>query len=302
MKSRAIILMLFAIHMFGMDGGRTTVQGPVAGYVFDQQARGVRPMLGLPGAAYLGDALVSGVEAAGIAPDGARALAVREGRLFLAGLKNEADSAPVENAIPGADRFAWSPDGSIAAVYASASRQAQIIRDGAAGKPVDLSGLGEVVALAVSRSGKLIAGVAGENGGVYMDGALLARAANPAAITISGQDLYFADKDRGQVWQVAGFEQDGTALLFAEGIEGAAGVQVYGSRAFVAGAKGIEVFDLAARTPLSHIDVDAAPTQLAPFGERALWLLNAPGEGQPAYVLSAADVPAVYFVPAGREE
>lgn len=302
MKSRAIILMLFAIHMFGMDGGRTTVQGLLAGYVFDQQARGVRPMLGLPGAAYLGEALVGGLEAAGIAPDGARALAVREGGLFLVVLKDGAGSAPVANAIGGADRFAWSPDGSVAAVYASASRQAQIIRNGVAGEPVDLSGLGEVVALAVSRSGKLIAGVAGENGGVYLDGALLARAANPVGITIAGQDLYFTDKDRGQVWQVAGFEQDAAALLFGEGIEGAAGFQIYGSRAFVAGAKGIEVFDLAARARIGHLDVDAAPAQLAPFGERALWLLNAPGEGQPAYVLSAADVPAVYFVPAGREE
>ncbi|MFB3825211.1 MAG: hypothetical protein ACE15B_00535 [Bryobacteraceae bacterium] len=302
MKSRAIILMLFAVHMFGMDGGRTTVQGPVAGYVFDQQVRGVRPMLGLPGAAYLGDALVGGLEAAGIAPDGARALVVREGRLFLVSLKGEAGPAPVENAIAGADRFAWSPDGSVAAVYASASRKAQIIRNGAAGEPVVLSGPGEVAALAVTRSGKLIAGVAGENGGVYMDGALLARAANPAAITVAGQDLYFVDKERGQVWQVAGFETDGAALLFAEGMDGAAGVQVYGSRVFVAGAKGIEVFDLTARALLGHLDVDAAPTGLTPFGERALWLLNAPGEGQPAYVLSAAEVPAVYFVPAGREE
>ncbi len=302
MKSRAILLMLFAIHMFGMDGGRTTVQGPVAGYVFDQQARGVRPMLGVPGAAYLGSAVAAGLDAAGIAPDGSRALAVREGRLFLVLLKEEGAAAPVENAITGADRFAWSPDGSVAAVYASASRQAQILRGGAAGEPVDLSGLGELAALAVTRSGKLIAGVAGENGGVYLDGMLLARAAKPAAITISGQDLYFADSESGQVWQVRGFEQDAAALLFADGIEGAAGVQVYGSRLFVAGAKGVEVFDLASRAPIGHLDVDAAPAGLAPFGERALWLLNAPGEGQPAYVLSAADVPAVYFVPAGREE
>jgi len=297
--------MLCALHMFAADQGRTTVGGPVAGFVFDQKMHGVRPMVGLPGAAYLGDAVLDGVDAAGIAPDGSSALAVQSGRLILlSGLKTgEITAKGIENAIAGADRFAWAADGSAAAVYASASGRAQVIRDGAAGEPVDLSNLpGTVSALAVDSSGKLLAGVAGENGGVYLDGRLLAAAAYPAAITVAGADLYFTDRERDQVWQVLGYAEQPAAVVFAAGVAGAAGVQVYDGRLYAAGSQGLEVFDLASRAPMAHIDLEFTPTQMVSFGEKALWLLNAPTGEEPLYVLSAAGAPAVYFVPAGREQ
>lgn len=308
MKSRLIILMLCAIHMFAMDQGRTTVGGPVAGFVFDGNVNAVRPMLGLPGAAYLGSPVVEGLEAAGIAPDGSRALAVREGRLYLiTGLKTgEAAAKAVEGAVEGADLFAWAADGSAAVAYASRTRQAQIIREAAAGEALDLSALpGTVVSLALSASGKLIAGVVGEeSGGVYLaaDARLLAAAGYPAAMVAAGQDLFFADRDRDQICQVLKFEEQPAAVVFAAGVSAPVGVQVYGGQVFAAGSGGLDIFDLASRASAAHIGLEFAPTGLASFGERALWLMNAPKDGEPLYVLSAAGAPAVYFVPAGREE
>jgi hypothetical protein len=302
MKSKWILLMLCALHMFAADQGRTTVGGPVAGFVFDQKTQAVRPMLGLPGAAYLGDAILGGLNAAAIAPDGSSALAVREGQLFLlTGLKSgEISAKAVENAIGGADRFAWSADSSAVAVYASASGRAQVIKAGAAGEPVDLSGLpGAVTALVLDGSGKLLAGVAG---GIYLDGRLLASAAYPAALSVAGRDLFFVDQERDQVWQVLDYAGQPAAAVFAAGIAGPAGVQVYDGRVFVAGSKGLDVFDLASRALVAHIDLEFTPTQMASFGEKALWLLNAPTGDEPLYVLSAAGAPAVYFVPAGREQ
>ncbi|HWQ56553.1 MAG TPA: hypothetical protein VN442_22895 [Bryobacteraceae bacterium] len=317
MKSKLILPGLLIFASLGTAQEGTAVSGPVSGFVFDQNTGALRPMLGMPGAAYLGEPLLAGVEAAGIAPDGTAALAVMEGRLYLAsGLKTaEPVTAAVESAIEGADRFAWAPDGSSAAVYSSKSGRAQILRGlekaPSAGEPFELSALpGAVSALAIAGD-LVIAGVAdAEAGGLYAARAgetprLLAKASQPAAITVAGRDLYFADRERGQVWQIGEFAGDATPLLFAEGLEAPVGVQVSGKRLFVANAGNntLEVFDLDARASSGRIALDAAPATLEDFGGRSLWLLNsAAADGGPLYVLDGAADPAVYFVPAGGVE
>lgn len=308
-------LLIFVSAASAQEGA--AVGGPVSGFVFDQGTRALRPMLGMPGAAYLGEPVLAGVEAAGIAPNGTAALIVMEGRLYLAtGLKSaEPLTAVVEGAIEGADRFAWAPDGSYAAVYSSKSDRAQILRDLAtapsAGEPSEFSALpGTVTALAVAGD-LVIAGVAdAEAGGLYAAAAgetprILAKAAQPAAITVAGGDLYFADRERGQVWQIGDFAGDATPLLFAEGLEAPVGVQLSGKRLFVANAGNstLDVFDLEARASAGRIALDAAPATLEAFGGRSLWLLNSAVDASaPLYVLDGAADPAVYFVPAGRIE
>src|SRR5262245_9826140 len=88
----------------------TRVGGPVSGIVFDQKSHSLRPMIGVPGASYLGSPLLEGLDAAAVSPDGTLALAVSEGRLLLvSGLPDAASAgAPVDGAVSGADRLAWS--------------------------------------------------------------------------------------------------------------------------------------------------------------------------------------------------
>ncbi len=287
------------------------VGGAVAGFVYESGARALCPVLGVPGAAYLGRPVLAEVEAASVAPNGSAALAVKAGRLHLAaGLRGgRPEVAAIEGAIEGADRFAWSPDGATAAVCRSKARRAQIVSNLAgkprAGAPIDLPG--DAVALAVAGE-MLLAGVAGENGGVYLltagGGARrLATAARPAAMTIAGRDLYFADRERGHVWQVRDFSGQATPLLFAEGLREPVGLQVAGKRLFVANAgdRTVEVYDLDARASIAALTLNAAPEGLEAFGGRSLWLLNAvPAAGDPFYVLDGgAESPAIYFIPAG---
>jgi hypothetical protein len=309
MKSKLLLFTICALPMMGA----ATVSGPVAGFVFDPAAGALRPMLGMPGAAYLGAPVAGGLSAASVSPDGATALAVRDGRLVvLSGLRSQIAETAVEGAI-AADRFAWSADGSAAAIYSAAAMQAQILRGvgsaPVAGDPVELSGLPAAVAsMAVSNSGKLRVGVAG---GIYRVPAgaapeRIAAAGNPVAIAIAGTDAYFADQERKQAWQIASFEQDAAAMLFADGLETPVGLQVSPGRdrLFVAdaGSNTVAVYDIASRAAAGAIALDLVPAMLDGFGSRSVWLLNPSADGKaPLFVLDSATAGA-YFVPAGREE
>jgi hypothetical protein len=293
--------------------------------VFDEQQRALRPMLGVAGAAYLGEAVAAGFDLAGVAPDGSAALAVSQGRLYLVGGLRSMPAPPVaiENAIENVDRIAWSLDGSGAAVYSSASGRAQFLRTlgqaPAAGDVQDLAGLpGTVSALAVDAAGqRLLVGVAAEEGGgVYLvasgEGARrIAEAARPSSLVLArgGSDLFFADRERSQIWEVRNFATEAAVMLFADSLPEPVAVQLSADhrRLLAAGAesRALAVFDIETRAAVAQIALDFTPTALEPFGEKSLWRLNAAGqEGDPLYVLAdtAGQDPSVYFVPAGREQ
>ncbi|HEV2447792.1 MAG TPA: hypothetical protein VGS58_17800, partial [Candidatus Sulfopaludibacter sp.] len=80
--TRKLPLLLCAACTVSFAQSQATLAGPVAGFVFDQSARAIRPMIGVAGAAYLGPAVVADLDAAAIAPDGNSALVVRGGRMF----------------------------------------------------------------------------------------------------------------------------------------------------------------------------------------------------------------------------
>src|SRR5205823_366286 len=103
------------------------------------------------------------------------------------------DSLPLDGAIGGVDRFAWSPDGAGAVVYSSDSRQAQIVRklDGAPTleSALDWSTLGGPVTALAFDGKQALAGA----GGVYLADAsgpkLLLRTPHPAALALGNRDL-----------------------------------------------------------------------------------------------------------------
>ncbi len=273
-------------------------------------------MVGIPGAAYLGAPLVSSVDGAAVAPDGSAVLATQAGRLMLyTGLRGSTVvAAAVQGAISGVDHFAWAPDGSAAAVYASKSGQAQILanltQSPAAGAPIDLSAIPGPVTALVFDGQRLVAGAASDgSGGIYVASAQsplqrIASAGNPAAIALAGADLYYADNQSQQIWQVQNYARTPAAVVFAKdsGISTPAGLQISadGKRLYVAnsGSRKLAVYDVASRTPIESLDLVFTPTRLDRFGAASAFVLNGTGQG-PVYVLTdGAQEPAVYFVPA----
>ena len=308
---------ILTLAMSGWAANSTTLGGPVTGFIFDAPTGVLRPMLGIPGAAYLGAPLVSGVETASVAPDGSAALVVqRDGRLMLCGsLRNgTAVTVAINGAIAGVDRFAWAGDGSAAAVYASKNGQAQILshlaQTPAAGAAIDLSAVpGQLTALAFDGQ-SIILGVSGDSGGVFLavsGGApqRIAAASTPSAIVLAGADLYFTDQQSQQIWQIQSYGGKPATVLFASdsGISSPAGLQISadGQRLYVAnaGSRKLSVYDVATRSLLESLDLNFTPSRLDRFGDPSVFLLNDSGQG-PLYVLSDGN-PAkisVYFVPA----
>jgi hypothetical protein len=289
----------------------------VTGFVFDSQTLAIRPMLGIPGAAYIGAPVASQVAAAAVSPDGSAAFVIQLGRLVLyTGLRGTAPtSVTVNNAILGVDRFAWAADGSAAAVYSSKSAQAQILTNlaqtPAAGTPIDLSGIqGTVGALAFDGQHIVAGAPSTESGGIYLAGpqtALerIAAASSPSAIVIAGANLYFADRQSQQIWEVENYAKTPAAVLFASdsGISAPAGLQLSadGLRLYAANAgnQKLTIYEVASRSALQSIDLDFTPTGLDRFGASSVYLLSSSGQG-PLHVLSDGNTAkiAVYFVPA----
>ena len=317
MHTSRLLVALGALAISAWAQPSAGVAGPVTGFVFDAQSGALRPMLGIPGAAYLGNAIASGLNAASVAPNGSAALAVQPGgKLVLySGLRSASPVAlAVSGAITGADHFAWTPNSGAAAVYSSHAGQAQILTALApspkAAAPIDLSALpGQVTALAFDGQRLIVAVASADSGGIYLATASsgierIASAANPSAIALAGASLFFSDNQSQQIFQVERYAGTPAAVVFASdsGISSPAGLQVSadGQRLYVAnaGSQKLAIYDVPSRTPVQSLSLAFTPTRLELFGDSSVFLLNGGGQG-PLYVArdGAAGKAAVYFVP-----
>lgn len=317
MQTGRLLIALCALSISGWAQSSAGVTGPVTGFIFTPPGA-IRPMLGIPGAAYIGrEVLATGLDAAFVAPDGSAALALQQnGKLVLySGLRKGIPTVlGVSGAIANADHVAWSPDSSGAAVYASGAAQGQILTSlapsPAAAAPIDLSSLsGQVTVLAFDGQ-RLIMGVAAAaGGGIYVASAAagiqrIASAANPSAIALAGNSLYFADSQSQQIIQVQSYAGTPAAVVFANdpGIDSPVGLQVSadGQRLYAANAgnRKLAVYDIASRSPVQTVGLNFTPTRLDLFGDASVFLMNGGGAG-PFYVArdGGAGKAGVYFVP-----
>lgn len=295
------------------------MSGPVPGFVFHSPTRSIRPVVGVPGSAYLGARVAQDFEDASISPLGKNALATRGGRLyFLQGLDTgEPLVTPIEGAIPGVDRIVWSQDGLGAAVYSASSRQAQILRSlNGSQMPgiesqLDLSSTDGAVSSLLFDGKRLLAGA----GGVYLADPtglkLLMQAANPAALALGAgnRDLFVADRDTHQIWTIRDYAGDATPMLFIDeraGLSSPVGLRLAGNGRFLlianSGNRSVDAVEISTRSVLRHIALDFSPSRMHGVGTGALALLNFGSDGEPLYLIDSGEDLAVYFVPARSED
>ncbi len=117
----------FLPHILAGQPG--AISGPSLGLVLDSEAMVLRPILGIPGAATLGDplALEFQVSRAALSPVKGYALAVRadDSSVMLVRAGGEVSAVPIAETNP--DAIAFNPTGTIAALYFNASKRVQII-------------------------------------------------------------------------------------------------------------------------------------------------------------------------------
>ncbi len=297
----------------------TSFQGPIRGFVFSHGSRTLRPLFGVPGASYIGSAVMSDIDSASVAPGGKWAVITQGGHSScFQGLSN---LSPVESTpdglIDAVDHVLWNADGSYAVLFSSSGNQMQRVRfsNSAASpdSPVDLSPWGQASLLAIDPAGqKIVFGVAGS--GLYLfpagqSPALLSPMATPsvAAFDATGKSLYAADLDQQQIVK---FDSDSNATTFAPLVQtGTAaanpaglGVSNDGNYLMLAdsAAQAVQVYSMADGSLANTIPLDFSPSRFETLNS-GTFLLNGDNSNEWLLVLDARQVPSISFVPANQE-
>lgn len=280
------------------------LNGPVSAFVYDNTSRSVRPILGVLGAAYAGDALADGMDAAAFAPSGLAGLFVKDGGVYL--MRQSAEGAWNTVRIGEGSATAsivWSGDSLTAAVIDG--RSAGIYKlDGSLSATI--AAIPGPVAAAALDGQCLIAAIVSDGGsGVYLlqsgsEAKLLARADKPVSVAVSGTHVFFADRGRNEVWDLRNYREGGDPRLVAA-VEDPVGVAAAADLVVFASASGRKVSGVrpGSAEPVFDLALDFEPAGVERFGNTG-WLLNA-GRSGPLQVLAGGDQPAVYFVPRGQE-
>ena len=211
--SKIVWFFLASISAFSQANG--VVRGPVSGYVGDAPTQSIRPIVGVLGGAYLGTPLLADVTKAWVAPEGGRAVILRQDQYFLvSGLDTGAlrtDETPMGVAGPDAV-VAWASEGTLVALAGNGRLQIAGWRGADNVLAVDSVRVipdGIIKALAVnSQNGLLAVAISQDDGvGVCVGSAqggelkviYTGRAVSAVAYSHTGETLYVSDRGEGQI-------------------------------------------------------------------------------------------------------
>ena len=300
----SMIKLTFSVLTLTLCAHAADLSGPVSGAIFHGGSRSIRPILGVPGSAYLGGAIASGLDLAAVSPNHQLAIAIRDGSgVLLTGLDGAAAAEIQLDAISGVDKIFWSGDSTAAGLYSSGSGAVQTWRNGELRNAGSISG--NVLALAVDGAGRVYAGVDGDGVYVLMEGSparLLTSALRPSAIVLSKNDLFFADRSRGEILRIQNYAEAAGAAVFVSGVAEPSGLALSANEStlLVASAQAKTVTAYRADTGVAAFEVslDFEPSGLSRISD-SVFGLNEGSEGTPLQVFSNTDTPGAYFVPAG---
>ena len=301
---------------------------PSDGFVYDSPTGSIRSVVGLGGSAYLGPSILSGLDAAFLAPNLRSGLVVRNGSLlWVADLLARDNSQSLDWAFRP-QQVSWSSDSSRAVILTPGNRLLWLTGFGSlpsreAGWVLKSSGRSGVAAerphwsllAADSSAGDVLLafGTADESELWF------ASASSPpvmvpwpgravAAVFTSGEAAAFVlDAATNQIVRIGNFGATPTvtAILSSEPyLSGAVGLALSadGSRLFVPNGAGhtVRVFDSGAGTLLAELPADASPVSLVAVSPTRFMLNGNAGASQPLYFLDTLQPARVFFIPRGE--
>jgi hypothetical protein len=301
------------------------------GYVLDTAKQVIRSVNGIPGSSTLGPSLdfPFPVAAAAFSPRGDFAIVVSgsddRSAYLVRHLNNEPEPILIEGGIKSIDRVFLNADASAGVLLATEGRQLQLVRSlpdsPAAGLPLDLSSIPEEIsAIAINRAGtNILITTSADHGALYLAEAtgadspltvrLIASFGKPAAIVLSNneKDVVVADSAVNQIIGIRNFSDAPETFLLAserDGISAPTGLVLSedSQKLYIAdsGRRTLDIWNFGTQSMETSLFLDADPTRLVPFQGLSTFILNQVGE-HPLLLLDASDIPAVYFVPAGRD-
>lgn len=319
-RSRSVLLAATAIVLIAPSIGVGQIRGPVSGMIFHHASHSLRPVVGVPGSAFLGAPVLQGIDAAFIAPDGNCAFVNRESRgTLICGLvQGRQTEISIPDQIEAVDSVAWNRNGDSAVLCSTEQMLLQVIhlRGGRelarSGATVDLSPISaKPSTLAINDDGNQVA--LGVEGGLYRisdEGALswAAPVGRPtgAVFGASRNTIYVLDQIAHEVRVIeASGRVNSISLTDAPDFDpepvGLA-VSDDGRKVWVAMAKqpSVRTYDTASRQLELEEALDSAPSIVQRMTSGSFYLLNsAESEGVPFLVLRTGILPATLFVPAG---
>jgi DNA-binding beta-propeller fold protein YncE len=304
------------------EAGYSQLQAPAGALVFHAPTRSVRVVHGIPGSAFVGEALLGNLNFASISPSGYAAVVTRgETTGIVTGLdKREPNELVPEKLISHVDRVAWNASGDVLVLCSSTDKLVQQVKliDGEArpGAPVNLSAQeGSISTLAVDSSGERIAvGIEHTPGGILLirDGALsgpLVTMRSPVG-AVYGADgsLYVVDRITTEslvlvddvITQAVPLVEPGKDPIEVVG----QAVSTDGRRLYVAAKTGsrLYVFDLHSRRLLSATQLEKPPDSLTLMQQSLLLLNSARAKSDPLWVMTDQETPVIRFIPVVGED
>jgi hypothetical protein len=287
------------------------IRGPVSAFVFDSASRGIRPILGVPGAALLGDVVAGNLDWASVAPNAKWALAAQSGQLvFLSGLDSSATATLISPILACCDLAAWGADSKTAALYSASSQQLFLVTSLDTSPLIsahDLPPLAGDVRFLLVDGNSLFFGV--EGSGVYGlaetgTSRLLAPLDHPRAATFlsPSKELAIVDAGTHKVLELRRSRGEASMVPFIDLPDDAldpVGIVVSANRVFVAdrSSSSVLVFDRNSHQLQSRLAADVPPAMITPLARASLFLLGG-GGAQPLSLLDASSSGSVYFIPA----
>lgn len=300
---------------------QSQIGAPVLGYVFDPSVKGIRPVMGTPGASIIGNPLDRGFSVASAVisprqdfaiatgPDDAavRILWLQPGN-FHSRILTEAAGVP--------QKIIFSPSGETAGLYQQDQAKLQIFtqlpEEPALAHEIDLTGLtGDVLSAAVSDDGDLALILTGDPansilwlsyGGTGPVQLQVPPATSAMGFQSGSHDAVMATRD-GQIDLLQNLSTGPSLLVLAppdERTSDPVAVQFSpdGERAYVATRQGmVAVFGIQSQAA-TFISCGCKPSGLSPLRSPMLMRLNEISDGPLMLLDTALSEPRIWFVPA----
>jgi hypothetical protein len=301
------------------------IDGPTLGYVYDGRSSGLKPLVGIPGAAVLGTQLDAGtqIRKAYVSPRQNYAVALTDSDTLLVAFRSATDApdvVPLGFPATAAAIAALSSDGSSAAFYSADEALIRIVT-GLPGAPAVARSVptaavsGTIRLLAIGNDGSQLVAVvdadAAPDSAIALDAdgnpRTLANSTHISAVQFSANDLLVADDMDDTVSMVQ--DAPGSALwrplaAAADGIAGPTGLDVSldGRLVIVANGRAGNIFVFDPNGPQrGAYACPCTPAGLGRLNGNSVFLLNSISDGGPLWIFDGDSVaPRVMFIPADQ--
>jgi hypothetical protein len=291
---------------------------PISGLLVDDQARSIRPIMGMPGSAYAGQASVSEFDFASAAPDGRNAIITKDAKSYI--VRRLDGGIPVWRELADGPAnlslTAWNENSDTAALVNGERTElelwSKLSTDPKLVGKVDLAGVTErLVSLSVDKEGRFaFAATQGESTGtLYLlspgeEPRMLIPLERAGVLLLAGDALYVTDRGHNEVLKVTNWKQTPSVAVAAAaglGLVDPVGIGLSQDQKLLyvanAGTRQILAVDLSSSALKGALDLDFEPTRLDRLGLNSLFLLEKGVPGvQPAQVLDT-NAQKVFFVP-----